>query len=67
MKTKDAAIKVVKRWMISQIYEPKYKLVVLMPDSVSKYKSEEMMQFLETPVRWNSNIQVHVPSINWWY
>ena len=49
MKTKDDAIKALRSWY-SDIADlrTKHKLVVLMRDNASEYKSEEMMQFLES-------------------
>ena len=49
MKTEDDAIKVLRR-CYSGIADlrTKHKLVVLMRDNASEYKSEEMMQFLES-------------------
>ena len=49
MKTKDDAIKALGTWY-SDIADQrtKHKLVVLMRDNASEYKSEEMMQFLES-------------------
>ena len=49
MKTKDDAIKASRTWYagIADLRN-KHKLVVLMRDNASEYKSEEMMQFLES-------------------
>ena len=49
MKTKDDALKVVKRWS-SDIADlrAKHKLVVFMRDNAGEYKSEEIMQFLDS-------------------
>ena len=49
MKTNDDAIKVLRKWY-SDIADlrTKHKLVVLLQDNVSEYKSEEMIQFLES-------------------
>ena len=49
MKTKDDAIKALRTWYadIADL-RTKHKLVVLMRDNASEYKSEEMMQFLES-------------------
>ncbi len=49
MKSKDDAIKALRTWYrdIADL-RTKHTLVVLMPDNASEYKSEEMMQFLES-------------------
>ena len=49
MKTKDDALHVVKRWFsdIADLWV-KHNLVVLMRDSAGEYKSEEIMQFLDS-------------------
>jgi hypothetical protein len=49
LKSKDDAIKALRKWY-SDIADlrTKHKLVVLMLDNASEYKSEEMMQFLES-------------------
>jgi hypothetical protein len=49
LKTKDEALNVVKRWY-SYIADlrAKHKLVVLMRDNAGEYKSEEIMQFLDS-------------------
>ena len=49
MKTKDDAIKALRTWYadIADL-RTKHKLVVLVRDNASEYKSEEMMQFLES-------------------
>ena len=49
MKTKDDALKEVKRWY-SDIADlrAKNKLVVLMRDNAGEYKSEEIMQVLDS-------------------
>ena len=49
MKTKDDAIQVIKKWHsdITDL-QNKHQLVVLMRGNASEYKSEEMMQFLES-------------------
>ena len=49
MKTKDDALHVVKRWFgdIADLLA-KHKLAVLMRDNACEYKSEEIMQFLES-------------------
>ena len=48
LKTRDDAIKALRKWY-SDIADlrTKHKLVVLMRDNASEYKSEEVMQFLE--------------------
>ena len=49
MKMKDDAIKVLrKRYSDIIDLRTRHKLVVLMRDNTSEYKSEEMMQFLES-------------------
>jgi hypothetical protein len=49
MKTNDHAIKALRTWY-SDIADllTKHKLVVLMRDNASKYKSDEMIRFLES-------------------
>ena len=49
MKTEDDALKVLKTWY-SDIADlrTKHKLLVLMRDNASEYKSGEMMQFLDS-------------------
>ena len=49
MKTKDDALNVVKRWYgdIADL-RAKHKLFVLMRDNAGEYKSEEIMQFLDS-------------------
>ena len=49
LKTKDEALNVFKRWYayIANL-RAKHKLVVLMRDSAGEYKSEEIMQFLNS-------------------
>ncbi len=49
MKTKDDATQALRTWYndIADL-RTKHKLVVLMRDNASEYKSEEMMQFLES-------------------
>ncbi len=49
LKTKDEALNVVKRWY-SYIADlrAKHKLVILMRDNAGVYKSEEIMQFLDS-------------------
>ena len=49
MKTKDNALYVVKRWfsIIADLLA-KHKLVLLMRDNACEYKSEEIMQFLDS-------------------
>ena len=49
MKTKDDAIKALRTWYSDiEDLRTKHKLVVLMRENASEYKSEEMMQFLES-------------------
>ncbi len=49
LKTKDEALNVVKRWYaFIADFRAKRKLVVLMRDNAYKYKSEEIMQFLDS-------------------
>ena len=49
MKTKDDAIKALRTWYADTAdLRTKHKVVVLMRDNASEYKSEEMMQFLES-------------------
>ena len=49
LKTKDEALNVVKRWYadIADL-RAKHKLVVLMRDNDCEYKSEEIMQYLDS-------------------
>ena len=49
MKTKDDAIKALRTWYADTAdLRTKHKVVVLMRDTASEYKSEEMMSFLES-------------------
>ena len=49
MKTKDDAIKALRTWYADTAdLRTKHRVVVLMRDNASEYKSEEMMQFLES-------------------
>ena len=49
MKTKDDAIKALRTWYADTAdLRTKHKVVVLMRDNASEYKSEEMMSFLES-------------------
>ena len=62
MKTKDDALKVVKRWhcAIADL-RAKHELVVLLRDNAGEYKSEEIMQFLDS-----KGIRIHfTPEEQW--
>jgi hypothetical protein len=49
LKTKDEAFNVVKRWYANIAdLRAKHELVVLMRDNAGEYKSEEIMQFLDS-------------------